>query len=109
MGKLKYKGYSGTVEFDDSVDLLVGKVLGLKHALILYEGHDLQEIKKDFEQSIDFYLQECQEEGTEPEKPYSGRIVLRMKSTLHGMAAEKAEAQGISLNEFINRAVQAAL
>ncbi len=32
-----------------------------------------------------------------------------MPSALHSQAAEKAAAQGISLNEFINRAIRAAV
>ncbi|MBO4427352.1 MAG: toxin-antitoxin system HicB family antitoxin, partial [Bacteroidales bacterium] len=33
----------------------------------------------------------------------------RISSALHGTAAEKAEAMGISLNDFISRALQAAV
>ena len=55
------------------------------------------------------YLAYCREKGIEPEKAYSGKLVLRMKSDLHSDAADKANSLGISLNEFINRAVAAAL
>ena len=91
MGRLKYKGYSGTVEYDESVGYLVGKIVGLKKALILYEGNSIEELQKDFEEAVDDYLESCKANGVEPEQPYSGKLVLRMSSKLHGAAAEKAE------------------
>jgi predicted HicB family RNase H-like nuclease len=109
MGKLRYKGYSGTVEYDESVNLLTGKVSGLKHALLLYEGDTVENLKKDFEEAVDDYLETCKAEGRAPEKPYNGKLLLRMTSQLHSDAADKASSLGISLNEFINRAVAAAV
>ena len=109
MGKLRYKGYSGTVEYDESVNLLVGKVSGLKQALILYEGDTVENLKKDFKEAVDDYLETCKAEGRVPEKPYNGKLLLRMTSQLHSDAADKASSLGISLNEFINRAVAAAV
>lgn len=109
MGKFKYKGYSGSVEYDESVNRLMGKVLGLKKALLLYEGDNVEDLRKDFEEAVDDYLATCIAEGREPEKPYSGNVVLRMTTELHASAVEKASLLGISLNEFINRAVSAAL
>ena len=109
MGKLRYKGYSGTVEYDESNHLLMGKVLGLKQALILYEGDSVETLKKDFEESVDDYLETCQAEGRTPEKPYNGKLLLRMTSQLHSDAVDKASSLGISLNEFINRAISAAV
>ena len=109
MGRLRYKGYSGTVEYDESINCLVGKVSGLKQALILYEGDTVENLKKDFEKAVDDYLETCIVEGITPEKPYNGKLLLRMTSQLHSDAAEKASTLGISLNEFINRAVAAAI
>jgi len=109
MGRLKYKGYTGSVDYDNDSNTFVGKVLGLKHNLILFEGDNVDALKKDFEESIDFYLRHCSEKGIEPERPYNGNVVLRMTSDLHQQAVEKAASLGISLNEFIKRAVSAAL
>ena len=109
MGRLRYKGYSGTVDYDESVNCLVGKVLGLKQSLILYEGDTVENLKKDFEEAVDDYLEACRSEGITPEKPYNGKLLLRMTSELHSEAAEKASTMGISLNEFINRAIAAAV
>lgn len=109
MGKLRYKGYTGSVEYSEEDNCFYGTVLGMKHAGILYEGTSVESLKKDFEESIDFYLQDCAEDGVEPETPYSGKLVLRMSSEMHREAAEKAESMGVSLNNFIKQAICAAL
>ena len=109
MGTMKYKGYSGSIKYSEEDNCFYGTVLGLRRDLIMFEGDSVVSLRKDFEESVDFYLKSCKERNKEPEMPYSGKLVLRISSTLHGEAAEKAASAGISLNEFINRAIQMAV
>ena len=109
MGVLRYKGYTGSIEYSEEDNCFVGEVLGLRRDGIIFEGESIDELKKDFEDGIDSYLESCAYRNVEPEKPYSGKLVLRLESDLHGEAAERAAKLGISLNEFISRAIQAAL
>lgn len=106
MGYLKYKGYTGTVEFSNEDNCLFGKVQGLHGTLISYEGMTIDEIRADFEGAVDDYLASCKERGVEPAKPYSGRLVVRMASDLHSRVAALADATGTTINEIINRAVK---
>ena len=105
MGLLKYKGYTGSVEFSERDNCLFGKVQGLKGILISYEGATIDEIRADFEGAVDDYLMSCEAQGVAPAKPYSGKLVLRMSSELHGQVAAAAFAVGTTINEFINQAV----
>lgn len=105
MGQLKYKGYIGSVEFSEEDNCLFGKVQGLRGTLISYEGSTIDEIRADFEGAIDDYLASCEERGIAPAKPYSGRLVLRMPSELHGLVAYAATNAGTTINDFINRAI----
>ncbi|MBQ9192400.1 MAG: type II toxin-antitoxin system HicB family antitoxin [Bacteroidales bacterium] len=109
MGDLHYKGYTGSVEYDEEGNYFHGRVLGLYRDGIVYEGTTAEELKKDFQEGIDDYLQGCAAHHMDPEKPYSGRTIVRMSSQLHQEAAAKARSIGISLNEFINRAISAAV
>ena len=109
MGKLRYKGYTGSVLFSEEDDTLYGKVLGLRRDAIIYEGDSIAAIRKDFEDAIDHYLESCVARGVEAEKPFSGRFVIRMTSDLHGQTAERAEELGESINDFINDAIRKAL
>ncbi len=109
MGLLRYKGYTGKIDYSEEEKTFFGKVLGLRRDGIIFEGDSVFEIQKDFEDAIDHYLKHCKESGFEPEKPYNGKFVLRMSPELHGKAAEIAESLGKSMNEFINDAVRSAV
>ena len=105
MDCLEYKGYTGTVEFSKEDDCLFGKVKGMGKDLIVYEGRTIDELREDFQQGIDDYISGCYAEGITPRKPYSGRLSLRLPQDLHGRIAAYAESIGVTVNDFINRAV----
>ncbi len=105
MGLLRYKGYTGSVEFSSEDNCLFGKVQGLHGTLISYEGSTVDEIREDFEGAIDDYLESCKQRNIEPAKPYSGRLVVRMPSDLHCQVAYAAASADTTINEFINTAI----
>ena len=76
MGLLRYKGYTGKIDYSEEEKTFFGKVLGLRRDGIIFEGDSVFEIRKDFEDAIDQYLKHCKESGIEPEKPYNGKFVL---------------------------------
>ena len=73
--------------------------------LIVYEGLTLDELRKDFEDGIDSYLEGCKADGVEPVKPYSGKLNLRMSSELHSRVAAFVATTGTTINDFINHAI----
>lgn len=96
----QYKGYNAKVEIDLEDQVFTGTVLDL-HDILHFEAHDFSEIQPAFEQVVDEYLAWCEETGTEPDKPYSGKFLLRMPSTLHRQLARRADNRQESLNSFI--------
>lgn len=103
-----YKGYIGQVELDDEQHILTGYVINTK-AVITFQGESVAEVEKEFRASVDDYLAWCAEDGVEPEKPYSGRFVVRVAPSLHQRAAVEAKRRGLSLNRFIEQSVEDAL
>lgn len=100
---MRYKGYEGVITFvDDEKNLLTGEVIGLKSDGIMFQGRDAVELKKAFEESVDDYLEWCQAEGDEPERPFSGKLNLRMAPELHRELAVEAKRRNKSLNAIIN-------
>ena len=106
MDFLEYKGYKGSVEYSKEDNCLFGKVQGLSKDLITYEGQTLDELRQDFKDGVDSYLEGCKADGMEPAKPYSGKLNLRMPSELHSRVAAFVASTGTSINDFINRAIQ---
>lgn len=97
---LKYEGYTGHVEFDDEADLFHGEVLDLKD-VVTFQGKTPGEIRQAFRDSIDDYLEFCKERGEDPDRPFSGRLILRLPKDLHRNAFLRAKEAGVSLNNWI--------
>ena len=79
---MKYKGYTGVVEFDEESGSLYGRVIGLRD-VITFQGESVAEVTQAFRDSVDDYLEFCAKRGRTPEKPYSGQFVLRIDPGLH--------------------------
>lgn len=109
MGHLKYKGYQGSVEFSPEDNCFFGKVLGLKGTLISYEGTSVDDIRRDFEEAVDHYLDSCEKRGIKPAKPYSGRFLVRIPSDLHSDLAAAADSNGTTINDFVQKTLYRAL
>ncbi len=105
---MNYKGYVGSVEFSENDNLLYGQVLGIK-SLLSYEGTTVEELRSDFEGTVDEYLSMCEELEIEPEKAYKGTFNVRISPDLHKRAALYAKEQSITLNKFMEMAVSSAL
>jgi predicted HicB family RNase H-like nuclease len=103
---LTYKGYIGSIEFSLPDNCLHGQVVGLDKGLIAYEGTTLDELKKDFQDSVDDYLSYCEENNIEPQKVFTGRFNVRLTPELHRSAVAKAREKGISLNRLVRLAVE---
>ena len=97
---LKYKGYTGNVEFDDHARLFHGEILDTRD-VITFQGKSVDDIEKSFRESIDDYLDFCETRGEEPERPFSGKLLLRIPSELHHDIFLKSRADGKSINSWI--------
>ncbi len=102
---MKYKGYSGIVEFDEEAHIFHGEVIGLKD-VITFQGRSVDELEHAMADSIDFYISWCEERGKEPEKPYSGKLMVRTTPEVHSRAAVAAARVGLSLNKYIEKAIE---
>jgi predicted HicB family RNase H-like nuclease len=65
----------------------------------------VNEIERAFRDSIDDYLVWCREEGSLPEKPYSGRFNLRLSPEMHKAVAIRAKKLNMSINSFVEKAI----
>lgn len=97
---LKYKGYTGKVEYDDDARIFHGEVLDTTD-VITFQGKNVNEIESAFKESIDDYLEFCCERGEEPNKPFSGKFIVRMDTSDHRRLHLKAAQSGKSLNKWV--------
>ena len=104
---MEYKGYKAAVSYDDDGKVLHGEVIGTRD-VIVFEAESVGRLEEEFHCSIDDYLAACVEWGKEPDKPFSGRIPLRLRPEVHRAATEAARAQGKSLNAWLCEAIEEA-
>ena len=104
---MKYKGYHAEVTYDHEASVFHGEVVGTRD-VIFFEGTSVDQLNEEFRFSIDDYLAVCAERGREPDKPYSGRIPLRIPPSLHRAATVAARSEGKSLNSWIAETVERA-
>ena len=102
---IDYKGYTGVFEFDPDLRLFTGHVVDLRDE-IYYEGDSVQALETSMGRAIDHYLEVCKARGEEPERPFSGKLNVRLGSELHRAATVAAAAEGESLNAWLARIVE---
>ena len=102
---MNYKGYVGVAEVDAEDRMLYGKVIGLKD-VIGFEGSDFEELEGSFHRAVDGYLEFCAEDGVEPEKPYSGKILIRTDPELHRQVVVAAAAADMLMNQWLEKTLK---
>lgn len=101
---IHYKGYYGSVHFDDADLIFHGKIEFIR-ALVSYEATDAKGLKKAFEEAVDDYLATCRSQKMEPETSFKGSLNVRLGPELHRRVAIAAEHQHLSINKFIAEAL----
>ncbi len=97
---MQYKGYTGRVEFDDKADIFHGEVIGLRD-VITFQGRTVKEVRRAFRESVEDYLAFCAKRKEEPEKPFTGKFMVRLPPDLHRKVYVAAKQAGTSLNAWI--------
>jgi len=105
---MEYKGYIGKVELDDEAGVLHGEVINLRD-VVTFEGRTVQELQQAFKDSIDDYLDFCAQRGEEPEKPFSGKFVVRITPELHRIVYTRAKLANKSLNSWVSEVLETAV
>lgn len=99
MKTMKYKKYSARIEYSDADACFVGHIAGIND-IVGFHGESVTELRAAFEEAVDDYLETCRKIGKSPQKSYSGRLMLRIPSPVHGAIAQAAEASGKSINQW---------
>lgn len=104
---MTYKGYTALVAYSAEDECLVGHVVGIRD-LISFHGDSVAEARAHFHDVLDNYLEMCRRMQLPPEKPRSGKLMLRLPPELHALAARRSEESGASLNQVVVEVLEAA-
>ena len=104
---MSYRGYTASMTFDTEDKIIVGRVLDVDD-IISFHGESISEFETNFHMVVDDYISACEQLGSAPEKPASGRLMLRVAPNVHAAALKAAARGGMSLNKWAEQALSAA-
>ena len=96
---MHYKGYTAGMNFDTEDQVIVGRVLDIDD-IIAFHGESVAEFQTQFHAAVDAYLAASIALGSEPDKPASGKVMLRIAPEIHAAALKAAARSGTSLNKW---------
>lgn len=107
MNALSYEGFHARVEFDAEDGLFVGHLAGITD-VVGFHADTVDGLTRAFHEAVEDYRAACAQAGKAPDKPYSGKVMLRIAPDIHARAALAAELAGKSLNQWGEEVLAAA-
>ena len=107
MNKMKYRGCTARIEFDEVNRIFVGHLAGIKD-IVGFHGTTVDELENAFRGSVDHYITISEQQGRPAQKLYSGRLMLRVSPEVHAAVATAAGTRGQSINQWASEVLEKA-
>ncbi|MGC8491255.1 MAG: type II toxin-antitoxin system HicB family antitoxin [Syntrophobacteraceae bacterium] len=105
---MRFKGYTAGIEYSDEDACFVGHLAGITD-LVGFHADTVTRLRSAFEEAVEDYLEACDKVGRSPQKPYSGKLLLRVSPELHAKVSIAAKTSGKSLNQWATEALDQAV
>lgn len=105
---LEYKGFHGTVNYSNDDSIFFGKLSGI-NGLVTFEGTTVKQLQQSFIAAVDDYIEICKAKQKPVLKSMKGSFNVRIAPELHQKAAVTSLKRGLSLNQFIQKAIESEL
>jgi len=102
---LHYRGFLGSIYYSPEDECFHGALEGIDD-LVSFDGRSVAELKKNFQEAVEDYIELCRKAGKAPQKSYGGSFNIRVSPDLHRRAVRKSISEGISLNSLVRRALE---
>lgn len=99
MKAMSYKNYFARVDYDAEDRIFVGHLAGIRD-IIGFHATTVDDLEAAFREAVDDYLAMCEKLGQSPNRPASGKLMLRVPPEVHANAVRAAELAGVSLNQW---------
>ena len=96
---MEINDYKAVIAFDPETNLFRGKFIDINGGADFY-ATDVKSLHREGAVSLKVFLDLCREDGVEPHKNYSGKLMVRLTAELHQRAAVSAASHGKSLNAW---------
>ncbi len=100
MNAMTYKGFSARIEFDGADGIFFGTIAGIRDR-ISFHAATVKGLIDAFHEAVDDYIEACAKIGKKPQKPYSGKLMLRISPGTHANVALAAELADKSITKWV--------
>ena len=107
MNLMQFKGHAAQILYSDDDACFIGQIAGITDVVGLH-ADNVVELRFAFEEAVTDYLATCEKAGRLPQKPASGKLMLRATPEVHGAALVAAQVKGQSLNQWASNALREA-
>ena len=104
---LSHRGYRARVEFDAEDGLFFGRIAAIRDG-VTFHAVTVPALVQAFQEAVDDYIDTCAKLGKTPERPFSGKLMLRVDPAVHAKSVEAAELAGKSLNQWTEEVLRRA-
>ena len=104
---MTHEGYTAKVEYSEEDGCFIGRIAGIR-AIVGFHADTVADLRQAFQEAVNHYIALALERGQTPEKPFSGRMMLRLPSQIHAKVSVAAERSGMSVNQWATRALEVA-
>jgi len=102
---MKHKGYEAVVRYSEEDRVFVGEIININD-VIAFDATSVEELEETFKEVVEDYLATCEEVGKSPDKPFTGKVALRISPDLHRAIFSAARKEDRSVNKFIARVLK---
>ena len=99
MTPMTYGGYAARIDYDADDRIFTGRLAGITDVAV-FHGASVDELETAFHELVDHYLEVSARMGRPAQKPYSGKLSLRIDPEVHASMAVAAELAGSSINQW---------
>jgi predicted HicB family RNase H-like nuclease len=96
---LTYKDYIAKISFDEDENIFHGEIINLRD-VITFQGSSVDELKKEFIDSVDDYLEFCKTRNEKPDTPLNGYISLQIPLDTQKKLYNAAKLSGKEFDEW---------
>lgn len=102
---LEYKSYYAKPQMSLEDNVLYGAIEDIND-LVTFEAKTIEELKVNFQEAVDDYLDMCEKVGKDPDKPLRGVFNVRVQPQLHRRLKKIATQREKPMNNIVESAIE---
>ncbi len=96
---MNYKAYTANIEYSAEDQCFVGHLAGITD-IVGFHGESINELRQNFEEAVNDYIETCEKLNKAPQQAYSGNLILQIPPQTHVAIANAAKMSGKSINQW---------